>query len=293
MILSMTGFGSAERHERGVSYRAEIRSVNNRYFKASIKLPDMVACFEAVIEQRLRNRLGRGSVTFSLSIKDESPQAACDVNMAALQSYVERLAKLRVDGATIQIDAAALMELPGVCQPRELTPDAMAAHQSLIEQLTDAAVDRLIEMRRQEGAALRRDMLEQCEKIRQLLGSIRERCPAVVDEYHKKLRTRVNMLLAQSQLELAQDDLVREVAIFADRCDVNEECARLDSHLEQFARLSDQPQEAGRKLDFLSQEMLREANTIGSKSNDTQIARLIVDIKALIDRIKEQVQNVE
>jgi len=293
MILSMTGFGSADRHANGVSYRAEIRSLNGRYFKLAMKLPEELAALEPIVERRLRDRLGRGSITYSLSVRDESPQAAQQLNLAALQSYVDGLQQIRGLEKACQIDLAGLVALPGVCQPRTLDERTQQLFQATIESLTDDAVNRLIEMRRMEGAALRKDLLEHCGQIRGLAGKIRERAPLVVEDYHQKLRSRVNALLASGEIQLDQDDLIREVAIFAERCDISEELARLASHLDHFAELCDAREEAGRKLDFVAQEMLRETNTIGSKANDAAIARYVVDVKALIDRIKEQVQNVE
>ncbi|MCK6457447.1 MAG: YicC family protein [Phycisphaerae bacterium] len=292
MILSMTGFGSAERTEGGVHYRVEIRSVNNRYFKATIKLPELLQRFESDIEQQLRQRLGRGSVSYSLRIRDAAGSVMAEINVAALQSIVERLRGLRADGASVQIDLAALLALPGIVEPPDIDESMAAARQATIRAVTDEAIGRLIEMRRSEGAALRADLAGQCVRIRELVSRVRARSPLVVEDYHRKLRVRVNALLAQGGVELNQDDLVREIAIFAERCDVNEEIARLESHLEQFLQICDRGEEAGRKLDFLAQELLREANTIGSKANDAEIARLIVDTKATIDRIKEQVQNV-
>ncbi|MFO0974669.1 MAG: YicC/YloC family endoribonuclease [Phycisphaerae bacterium] len=294
MILSMTGFGASERHEAGVSWRVEIRSLNNRYFKAAIKLPESLGGLETVVEKRLRDRVGRGSITFSLTMKDESPAAASEINVAALRAYADRLLSvgksLGLNGA---IDLAALVTLPGVAQARTVDANTLATFRTLVESLTDAAVSRLVEMRQVEGAALRNDLLSQCEKLRALVAQVRQRGPRVVEEYQQKLRARVNALMAANELSLKADDLIREIAIFADRSDVNEELTRLDGHLDHFAALCDVPEEAGRKLDFLAQEMLREANTVGSKANDGSIARLVVDMKTIIDRIKEQVQNVE
>lgn len=292
MILSMTGFGTAERHHDGVSYRVEIRSVNNRYFKAAIKLPDELACFETEVESRLRSRLGRGSLAYSLLVKDQSLAAAAEVNVAVLQAYLDQLRCARADGVQLTIDLSVLLTMPGVCQARSIDAETLARYGGLVAELTDQAIDRLLEMRRTEGSALRTDLLSHSDRLKKLLSVVRERGPKVVEVYHQKLRARVNSLLAAGNLALDQDDLIREVAVFAERCDVSEEIARLLSHVEQFERLCDQGEESGRKLDFLTQEMLREANTIGSKANDATIARDIVDTKAVIDRMKEQVQNV-
>ncbi len=293
MILSMTGFGEAQACEDAVSYRAEIRSVNNRYFKASIKLPDHLQRYEMEIEKLLRAKLGRGSISYSLRLKGDNAPTAFEINEAGLQRYVSRLEQIAAGSKSAQIDLASLLELPGICEPIEMDPDLLARQFAVASRLTDEAIARLVEMRRVEGQALEKDLALHCREIRTRVASIAERAPLVVEEYHKKLRQRVSQLMESANLSLDQDALVREVAVFAERCDVNEEISRLLSHLDQFAELCASKEEAGRKLDFLAQEMLREANTIGSKASDSLIARHVVEVKAAIDRIKEQVQNVE
>lgn len=293
MVVSMTGFGAAQATEAGVSYRVEIRSVNNRYFKASIKIPEHLARYESDLEKLLRQRLGRGSVSYALRLKDDSVPGAMDINTAAVRRYITALERVAAECRFVRLDLAGLLELPGVCDPLEIPDDAMEAQFQIVRKVTSDAMDRLIEMRRVEGQALERDLAEQCAGIRDRIAQVAERSPAVVNEYQKRLHTRVQQLVEAASVALDQDALAREVAIFAERCDVNEELSRLASHLDQFAELCASPEEAGRKLDFLAQEMLREANTIGSKASDAQIARHVVEIKASIDRIKEQVQNVE
>lgn len=293
MILSMTGFGEAQACEDAVSYRAEIRSVNNRYFKASIKLPDHLQRYEVEIEKLLRAKLGRGSISYSLRLKGDNAPTAFEINEAGLQRYVSRLEQIAAGSKAAQIDLASLLELPGICEPIEMDPDLLAKQFSVASRLTEEAIGRLVEMRRVEGQALEKDLALHCREIRTRVANIAERAPLVVEEYHKKLRMRVSQLMESANLSLDQDALVREVAVFAERCDVNEEISRLLSHLDQFAELCASKEEAGRKLDFLAQEMLREANTIGSKASDSLIARQVVEVKASIDRIKEQVQNVE
>jgi uncharacterized protein (TIGR00255 family) len=292
MVLSMTGFGAASTTSGGVSFRVEIRSVNNRYFKAAIKLPEQFLRYEADIERRLREGLGRGSVMYSLRVKDDQSAAGYEVNSSAMAHYVRRLREIAGPADGTVIDLAGLLEVPGVCEPAELNDSALQARFEVVDMLTREAVGNVIQMRRAEGMSLRRDLEEQCKGIRARLAEIAQRCPGVVDEYHRRLRSRVQQLLSDGTVQLDQELLAREVAIFAERCDVNEEISRLSSHLDQFVELCAAEEDAGRKLDFLAQEMLREANTIGSKANDAPIARLIVEVKAAIDRIKEQVQNV-
>jgi uncharacterized protein (TIGR00255 family) len=292
MILSMTGYGESQCHDDGIHYALEVRTVNNRYFKASIKLPDALSVLEPEVEKLLRARLMRGSVSCTLRLRNTSAEAAQDVNVAALQRYVEQLSQVSANGP-VQIDLAAVLALPGVCQPPEID-EAQREHQSqVLGTLVNQALDRLIEMRRTEGQALRQDLLGHCRRIRENLTAVAGQAPQVMKDYHQRLLQRANELLAGSSLQLQLDDVRREVAIYAERCDVHEEIARLRSHLDQFEGFCDKGEHAGRKLDFLAQEMLREANTIGSKANDATIAHHVVEIKSAIDRLKEQVQNVE
>jgi uncharacterized protein (TIGR00255 family) len=294
MILSMTGYGEAQRTEDGVAYALEIKSLNNRYLKTTIKLPEHLAVFESEVEKLLRDRLDRGTITYVLRVRDNRADAAQEINVAALKSYVNQIEKgMGAMGGAVQIDLAAIVSLPGVVQPPEISEAEREAQWKVLAALTDDAIRHLIAMREVEGRAIREDLLNQCRQIRENLAVIAERAPTVIEEYHQRLLQRTNDLLRQSKLQLELDDLRREVAVYAERCDINEEIARLTSHLEQFGRLCDSNEQTGRKLDFLAQEMLREANTIGSKANDSTIAHRIIDIKGAIDRLKEQVQNVE
>lgn len=294
MIQSMTGYGSAQGAEDGVSFVVEIRSVNNRYLKLSVKLPEYLQFAEAAVDKLLRSRVSRGSVDFSLRTRSESAGQLAAINTALLQQYVDVLSRTALPpGVQATIDLAAVAQLPGVCEATGL--DAAQREKALktIERLASAALDSLAVMRRGEGMALRTDLLKSCSQIRERLTQIQDRAPSVVEEYHGRLRARVDMLLKAGGYELEQEGLMREVAIFAERCDIGEEVARLGSHLQQFSDLCDRGEQVGRTLDFLTQELLREANTIASKSNDAQISRCIVEVKGLIDRLREQVQNVE
>jgi uncharacterized protein (TIGR00255 family) len=293
MIHSMTGFGTAETTHDGVHYRVEIRSLNNRYFKSAIKLPEQLQRFEGDVDRQLRSRLNRGSVTYTLRVKDETPLAAYEINKPVLLEYVRQLEEAVQPRDKAHIDLARLLEAPGVCQPAGIDDAILASRHAVVERLTEEAIDKVIAMRRAEGEALLRDLQTHCEAIRMNIAAIGIRSPVVVDEYRTRLNARAQQLMSQGVFELEKDAVAREVAIFAEKCDINEEVARTGSHLDQFAALCDGDDEAGRKLDFLAQEMQREANTIGSKANDAEISRHVVELKGAIDRIKEQVQNVE
>ena len=289
----MTGYGDAECTREGLSYALEIRSVNNRYFKMVIKLPEMLQSFEPEVDKLLRSRLGRGSINYQLRIRSAEGSSVAAINMASLRGYVSKLQELVQEGLVETIDVAALLALPGVCAHPE--PDEQMREQlwEVVQDISHQAVDKLIAMRREEGLALANDLLGNTRQIRELADATVQRSPQVVVEYQDRLKSRVSQLLADAQLSVDSDDLLREIAIFAERCDISEEIIRLKSHLDQFEQLCQAEEHTGRKLDFLAQEMLREVNTIGSKANDALIARHVVDMKGLIDRLKEQVQNVE
>jgi len=294
MILSMTGYGAAEHVEDGISYALELRSLNHRYFKLLIKLPEHLQFAEPTVEKMLRSRLGRGSVSCVLRARSDGLADTGTINVAAMQQYLDQMSKVKLPkGITATIDLGMVANLPGVCQPPDVDEEMQQRQLKMIEDLTCRAADALLEMRRGEGQALRADITGICDAVRKQLSSIQHRAPQVIEEYHERLHARVNTLMQRGGFELEADGLMREVAIYAERCDISEELARLHAHLDQFVELCDRKEPVGRTLDFLAQELLREANTIGSKSNDAVIARSVVEIKGLIDRLKEQVQNVE
>lgn len=293
MIQSMTGFGDAVLTDGEHHYHLEIKSVNNRYFKAAIRLPEDLSFLETELEKLVRSRVNRGSVSVQLRVRYTGADAAAPLNAAAIRRYVEQLRAAAPDAANVTIDLAALATLPGVCEPEELSATQRERVWGVVERLAQAALDKLLKMRADEGRALAADLARHCDAIRSHLQPVDERIPLMLSEYRQRLHARVQELIADSGVKLAQEDLVKEVGIYAERSDISEEFARLTSHLQQFTECFDSGEPAGRKLDFISQEMLREANTMGSKAGDALIARHIIDIKGLIDRIKEQVQNVE
>ena len=293
MIVSMTGYGDAQHSADGVSYALEIRSLNNRYFKAVIRLPENLQYLEAEVEKALRNHLGRGSITCILRARSDTA-GTYTVSRPALQSYVDQLCAVKLPaGVQPTMDLAAVAMMPGVCQSPETDEESRERAWKIVGAMIDEAIGKLTAMRRAEGEALGQDLLAHCDRVREHLAVIGARAPRVVEEYHLKLQQRVQALLNAGTAQVDKDSLAREIAVFAERCDVSEEVSRLGSHLEQFTAMCRGTEYAGRKLDFLAQEMLRESNTIGSKSNDAEIARRVVEIKGLIDRLKEQVQNVE
>jgi uncharacterized protein (TIGR00255 family) len=293
MIRSMTGFGMAAGQVGDVEYSVEVRSVNNRYFKTNIKTPENFAAIEPAVEKAVRERVTRGSVYLQVRAKLSEAVAAYHVNVSVLNSYLEQLRLLEVEAnPMLRVDLATLLELPGVAEPPELAQIAEATRDGLLK-LVCEALDGLCEMRQREGQALEKDLLGNCEQIEQVVRGVAERTGEVVKLYHQRLCERVEELVQAAKIKIDEESLAREVAIFAERSDIAEEISRLTGHVEQFRETITEGGSAGRKLDFIAQEMLREANTIGSKANDADISQKVVEIKTAIDRIKEQVQNVE
>lgn len=279
----------------GVHYSVELRSLNNKYFKAVIRLPEELQLFEAELESQLTRRLTRGSVVMTLRYSDSSAAAAGRVNGAAVERYLQQL--LAVPGlshASVRIDLGTLLALPGVIVT-DTGEDRIEQARPVVTRLVDEACDRLVAMRAREGAVVFDELHRHAAAIGVRLAEIASRVPRVVEQYQERLRVRINALLADAGTAVRDEDLLREVAVYAERSDVAEEVSRLTGHLQQFAEIIDATDDepAGRTLDFLAQEMLREANTIASKSSDGEISRRIVEIKGAIDRIKEQAANVE
>lgn len=294
MINSMTGFGSAEGQLDGVMYIVEIKTVNNRYFKSRIKLPEMVAFLEDEIEKLLKRNLSRGTINYTLRLKNLSSNILFDIDEAALQIYIKKLEQATARSENkYPIDISSLLNLPGVLVPA--IPEAKQGEQikEKVLAITLEAIDKLKQMRAAEGASIDEDLQTNCDAIKQVLERIQGRVSVVIQEYHDKLKKRIDGLLASAKLKLDEETLAREVAVFAERSDISEEISRLQSHIKQFTDSCKGNEQAGRRLDFISQEMLREANTIASKASNTEIVNWVVDMKCRIDRIKEQVQNVE
>ena len=291
----MTGFGAASAQDDGASYAVEIRSVNNKFYKALVRFPEELQGLEAEIDAAVSKRITRGSVVVTGRYASTGAQAAAQINTAAIQRYLEQL--LEVPGLghdSARIDLGALLQLPGVVV-NDTGEQRIERARPVVLDLVQQACDAVLQMRTREGESLHADLRRHCQRIEQHLAVVAERVPMVVDLYQQRLRQRMEALLAESGAAVREEDLLREVAVFAERSDIAEEVSRLQGHLQQFEEIIDSANDepAGRTLDFLSQEMLREANTIASKCLDVEVGRRIVEIKGAIDRIKEQAQNVE
>jgi uncharacterized protein (TIGR00255 family) len=288
----MTGYGSADLERDGQRLAAEIRSVNHRFFEISIRAPKLVSLFEDQIRQQVQDRFSRGK--FSLSITwsgvGESGEVL-KVNEIVADRYVNLLGQLRTRyGLDSGLDLRTLATLPDVFT-WEHTALSDEETWAMLSALIDESCTSLNAMKAREGQALSADLEHRLRVVRDQLDRVVARAPLRPQEAKDRLVARIQGLLADIEMDPIR--IAQEVALMADRLDCTEECVRLSAHLDQFRSLSEGPELAGRKLNFLLQEMNREANTIGSKANDVEIAHAVVVIKEELERLREQVQNVE
>ena len=296
MLHSMTGFGEAQYEAGEISFSVEIKSLNNRFLKTSIRLSDAVSFAECEVERLIREVLSRGAINYTLHFRHNIDTGVLQVNQTVLQGYVkslEQVLSLQSGKDSVRIDLSGLLQMPGVCQSREYSEDEHKEFLKIIRKLTRQALKKLQKMRAEEGKGILKDLQQQCNSIKSNLEALCKLTDGVVENYHGRIQKRVNELLSKSKLKIDEEQLAKEVAIFAERSDINEEISRLNSHLQQFANVCESDEQAGRRLDFLTQEMLREANTIASKAYDARITQHVVEIKVAIDRLREQAQNVE
>ena len=292
MIRSMTGYGSADIERDGQRLTAEIRSVNHRFCEVSVRAPKVMGLFEDQIRQLVSERFSRGK--FNLTITWTGAGETGEVlklNEAVADRYVALLDQLRVRYKIEHgLDLKTLATLPDVFQWEHtaLTDEETWA---LVKQLVLGACDNLNAMKAREGEALAKDLESRLRLVRRHLEIVAERAPLRPPEARERLMTRLKALLGDVEMDPIR--IAQEVAMMVDRLDCSEECVRLAAHLDQFRSLSEGAELAGRKLNFLLQEMNREANTIGSKSNDVEITRSVIVVKEEIERLREQVQNVE
>jgi uncharacterized protein (TIGR00255 family) len=290
----MTGFGDFRGQDDRLCVAIEVRSVNNRYFKLVVKSPERFQPLEGEIERVVRESITRGTVNVLLRVDGIAASLGYRLDAAVLKSYWQELNGLSSAlGQAPPRDLGGLLALPGVVVEGDTTRADPREAWPLIESTLREALKKLREFRAAEGASMAQDLQTNLKVVSTQLDEIATKAPEIVREFRDKLHERVRELLAGSESSVQPADLIREVSIFADRCDIGEEILRLRSHIEQFQAFVLEPQSQGRKLEFLTQEMVREANTIGSKANNVQVAHAVVEIKSAIERIREVVQNLE
>ncbi|MGI6357588.1 MAG: YicC/YloC family endoribonuclease [Bacillota bacterium] len=292
MILSMTGFGRGEASGEHLTITVETKSVNHRYLDFAIRMPRELSSLEEQVRAAFRKQITRGRVdVFIKFVQKESAGQTVAINEALATAYIEQSRRLSAAAGLIwDLTATKLLCLPEVVQVEDAEIDVDEAT-ALLSEAVQQAVAGLVQMRTAEGARLAEDVRSYLDQISASLTLVEERSPSVVEEYREKLNSRLQELLPEGVLDEAR--LAQEVAILADRACIAEETVRLRSHLQQARELLAEKTAVGRKLDFLVQEMNREINTIGSKANDLQIVNLVVEMKSDLEKIREQVQNIE
>ncbi len=292
-LRSMTGCGTGMAVAGENTCRVELRSVNNRFFKLSFRAPDGFATLEGRIEAAVRERIRRGAVQVDLDVTGSAAPAGRRLDRGQLQAYLDDLERFCADrDLPLPRTIDGLLALPGILVDTPPDPAAVEQAWPLISRALTAALDQLDAMRATEAVALATELRSICGEITRIASSIAARVPRLVEEHRQRLVERVGALLAPHGVGVAPGDVLREVALLADRTDIAEELARLASHVAQVERLLI-TEAAGRPLDFLAQEFAREANTIGSKVADADVAHAVVELKTRIERLREQVQNIE
>jgi uncharacterized protein (TIGR00255 family) len=292
MIKSMTGYGKGDAVSQQGSFTVEIRSVNHRYGEVSVRMPRAFLSQENEIKRLAAAVLKRGKIDVTVQWEEASGvESVPQVNRELAAGYCETFRRLAGElGLPGEVPLALILAQKGVLRDAGTTIDEAG----LLPQLTEAvrsAVSAIDSMRTREGESLASDLLDRRRQVAEWVEQIRVRTPLMVAEYQQKLTARLEQLLGDVELDPAR--LAQEVALLADRCDITEELVRLGSHFAQFDEAFRLKEPVGRKLDFLMQEMNREVNTIGSKANDAPIASLVIQVKAEMEKMREQVQNVE
>ena len=292
MLRSMTGFGAAAGEGgSGTPLRVEVRSVNHRHLAIKTRLPEALFALESEVEGRVRARCERGAVTVHVAAERGGAVGGARIDPVLARRYRDELTDLaRELGLAPTLSLDALVGLPGVLAAADGADEDTLGQEALA--LLDQALERMLAMRAREGAALEADLRKHARALAQLAARIEKRMPRVVRANHASLAKRLQALLG-GKLPVARDELAREIALLADKLDVSEELARLASHLAQLDALLAKGGRIGRQLDFLVQEILREVNTIGSKCSDATVAHWVVEAKTHVERLREQVQNVE
>lgn len=292
MIYSMTGYGRYEIEANERKVLVEISSVNHRYLDLNIRIPRLLMHYEDQARKMIKERLTRGKVEVVISTHSVAKEdLEIVVNESLGEAYLEGLRMLgNKFGLVDDLKLSALMNMSDLVSIQKKTANQEAVD-AQIEIALQGALDAFVKMRQKEGEALKQDILQKCKALTEMVSAIESRSPKVVIQYKERLEARLCQLL--DEVPIDENRIAAEIALFADKCAVDEEITRLKSHIIQLQDILEEGQVVGRKLDFLIQEMNREANTIGSKANDYEITKIVVALKTEIEKIREQVQNIE
>ena len=292
MTRSMTGFGRAQKETESIFVSVELKSVNHRYFEIYSRVPRTYGFLEERIKSYLQGRIARGKVECNVTIEElETDDVVVKVNHSLAKAYLDALTELETTyNLRNDISASTLTRFGDVLSVHKEETDEDAIWE-IVKSVLDEATDNFVKMREREGEKLRDDICARADTILSKVAFVEERSPETVREYNEKLKSRIRELLGDTTVD--EQRLLQEAAIFADKVAVDEETVRLRSHIEQLKAMFNEDEAIGRKMDFLVQEINREANTIGSKASDFEINKVVVEIKAEVEKIREQVQNIE
>ena len=289
----MTGFGRAECQDGDYSYKAEIRSVNNRFIEVNTRLPKAFLDLELPLKKLVKSHCARGSINVTITLANANGNPGdweIKPNLPLASQYVEALKEIQTSlGLEGKVNIDSIIGLRDIIKAEPVTIDP--AKESLLLNIAESALASLQKMREEEGKYLQNDLSERIDTIEKHAEQIKTRQPEIIQEYKARLKEKIKLL--NDGIEIDESRLAQETAILADRCDITEEITRFVSHLKQFRKLFESTEPMGRKLEFITQEINREVNTMGSKSSDIQVANLVIEIKSALEKIREQLQNIE
>ncbi|MCX7981535.1 MAG: YicC family protein [Syntrophales bacterium] len=291
MLLSMTGFGRSEALWQGKKVVVEMKSLNHRYLDVTVRTPQALSLYEIEIKKKIGERFSRGKVDVTIRVEsDANGDRAVSLNLEKARRYLQLFSLLKEELSLAgEIELSLFKDLRDVFEMEDY--NQISIPWEVMEEILEGAISNLTEMRISEGEALKKDIIGRMAVIKGLLKEILVRAPVVLQEYRVRLTNRIKELLGNHPFD--EYRVYQEVAIMAEKSDITEELVRMESHLNQLSLLVSEGQTVGRKLDFLIQEMMREINTLGAKSNDGEITRLVIEIKSELAKLREQVQNIE
>ncbi len=292
MIKSMTGYGRGQLNINGRDILVEIRSVNNRYYDFNARLPRVYGYLEEKLKTFIQGSISRGKVEVSVSVfNNENKEQEIEVNREVAKGYIDALRDVNGElGLDDDLTLSCVARFPDVFNVRKVIEDEDFIW-SMVKQAADTALEKFIAMRETEGERMKADIISRLDYILGLVEKVEEQSPKTVENYRNKLYSKMSDILEGKNID--ESRILMEAAIFSEKIAVDEETVRLRSHIAQFRELLSSSEPVGRKLDFLVQEMNREANTTGSKAQDIEVTRIVVDIKSEIEKIREQIQNIE
>ena len=291
MIKSMTGYGKANLEKNSRKYIIEIKSVNHRYMDISIKMPRALSYLEEIIKNEISKNIKRGKVDVFITFENNSIEGReIKINTELAKGYIKELRKLaKEENILSDIQVNDIARYPDVLTIQDSQDDEEIKHEIL--EVVGKATENLVSMRKAEGEKIAKDLKERLDLIQNKVNEVSKLSTGLIEEYVVKLEERVKQILKDQEIDKAR--LAQEVVIYADRCSIEEEITRLNSHIAQFNKLLNSDEAVGKKLDFIIQEMNRETNTIGSKANSLEITNSVIDMKTEIENLREQVQNIE